>query len=146
MDTACSPQDLATTNGIAIGCAKHWEGTISIHLSASLMRQIYHARGKGCCQERLIPMNDMWWTERENVKWLTNNVDIVNMAVETSLQHKVITTLTVSPCLLIYFAQAEEGKGIYFRSGRSEADDRFKVYQSIVWKKLSEMLSISLQK
>ena len=29
MDTACSPQDLATANGIAIGCAKHWEGTIS---------------------------------------------------------------------------------------------------------------------
>ena len=28
MDTACSPQDLATANGIAIGCAKHWEGTI----------------------------------------------------------------------------------------------------------------------
>ena len=28
MDTACSPQDLAMANGIAIGCAKHWEGTI----------------------------------------------------------------------------------------------------------------------
>ncbi len=28
MDTACSPQDLATANGIAIGCSKHWEGTI----------------------------------------------------------------------------------------------------------------------
>ena len=28
MDTACSPQGLATANGIAIGCAKHWEGTI----------------------------------------------------------------------------------------------------------------------
>ena len=28
MDTACSPQDLATANGTAIGCAKHWEGTI----------------------------------------------------------------------------------------------------------------------
>ena len=28
MDTACSPQDLATANGIAIGCAKHLEGTI----------------------------------------------------------------------------------------------------------------------
>ena len=28
MDTACSPQDLATANSIAIGCAKHWEGTI----------------------------------------------------------------------------------------------------------------------
>ena len=28
MDTACSPQDLTTANGIAIGCAKHWEGTI----------------------------------------------------------------------------------------------------------------------
>ena len=28
VDTACSPQDLATANAIAIGCAKHWEGTI----------------------------------------------------------------------------------------------------------------------
>ena len=29
MDTACSPpQVLATANGIAIGGAKHWEGTI----------------------------------------------------------------------------------------------------------------------
>ena len=28
MDTACSPQVPATANGIAIGCAKHWEGTI----------------------------------------------------------------------------------------------------------------------
>ena len=46
-------------------------------------------------------------------------VDIVNMAVEISLQH--MTTLTVSPCLLIYFAQADEGKSIYFRSGKSEA-------------------------
>ena len=27
-DTACSPQDLTTASGIAIGCAKHWEGTI----------------------------------------------------------------------------------------------------------------------
>ena len=35
------------------------EDTIFIQLSASLMRQIYHARGKGSCQERLIPMNDM---------------------------------------------------------------------------------------
>ena len=49
-------------------------------------------------------------------------VDIVNiMAVETSLQH--MTMLTVSPCLLIYFAQAEEGKSIYSRSGKSETDD-----------------------
>ncbi len=53
-------------------------------------------------------------------------VDIVNMAVETSLQH--MTTLTVSSCLLIYFAQAEEGKSIYFRSGKSEADDSFEEY------------------
>ena len=29
MDTACSPQDLTTANGIAIGCATHWEGMIS---------------------------------------------------------------------------------------------------------------------
>ena len=28
MDTACSPQDLAMANGIAIAIAKHWEGTI----------------------------------------------------------------------------------------------------------------------
>ena len=33
-------------------------------------------------------------------------VDIINMILETSLQH--VTTLTVSPCLLVYFAQAEE--------------------------------------
>ena len=43
-------------------------------------------------------------------------VDIVNMTVETSLQH--MTT--------------EKGKRVYFRSGKSEADDSFKVYQSIV--------------
>ena len=48
------------------------------------------------------------------------------MAVETSLQH--MTTLTVSHCLLIYFAQAES-KGIYFRSGKSEAGDSFEVYR-----------------
>ena len=48
-------------------------------------------------------------------------VDIVNMAVETSLQH--MTTHTVSACLLIYFAQADEGKSIYFRSGKFEADE-----------------------
>ena len=35
------------------------EDTIFIQLSASLMRHIYHARGKGSCQERLIPMEDM---------------------------------------------------------------------------------------
>ena len=28
MDTACSPQDLTMANDIAIGCARHWEGTI----------------------------------------------------------------------------------------------------------------------
>ena len=28
MNTACSTQDLTTANGIAIGCARHWEGTI----------------------------------------------------------------------------------------------------------------------
>ena len=52
-------------------------------------------------------------------------VDIVNMAVETLLQH--MTTFTVSPCLLIFFAQAE-GKSIYFRSGKSDAGDSFEVY------------------
>ena len=49
-------------------------------------------------------------------------VDIVNMAVEASFQH--MTTLTVYPCLLIYFVR----KSIYFRSGQSEADDSFEVY------------------
>ena len=39
-------------------------------------------------------------------------VDIINMAVETLLQH--MTTLTVSSCLLIYFVQAE-GKSIIFQ-------------------------------
>ena len=33
--------------------------TIFIQLLASLMRQIYHARRKGSCQERLNPVNDM---------------------------------------------------------------------------------------
>ena len=28
MNTACSTQYLTTDNGIAIGCARHWEGTI----------------------------------------------------------------------------------------------------------------------
>ena len=28
MNTACSPQDLTTANDIAIGCARHWEGTL----------------------------------------------------------------------------------------------------------------------
>ena len=28
MNTACSTQDMTTANGIAIGCARHWEGTI----------------------------------------------------------------------------------------------------------------------
>ena len=31
MDTACSPQDLTTANGIAIGCAKHWDDLTDIH-------------------------------------------------------------------------------------------------------------------
>ena len=35
------------------------DDTIFIQLSASLMGQIYHARGKSSCQERLIPLNDM---------------------------------------------------------------------------------------
>ena len=39
-----------------------------------------------------------------------------------------MTTLSVSHCLLIYFAQAEEGKSIYFRSGKYEDDDSFEVY------------------
>ena len=68
-------------------------------------------------------------------------VDIVNMAVETSLQH--MTTLTVSPCLLIYFAQAEEGKSIYFRSGKSEADDSFDVYHI---NRLKEIIGDAFQK
>ena len=84
--------------------------------------------------------------EKENVTWLTNMsgdayVDIVNMAVETSLQH--MTTLTVSHCLLIYFAQAEEGKSIYLRSGKSEADDSFEVYHI---NRLKEIIGDAFQK
>ena len=30
MNTACSTQDLTTANGIATGCARHWEGTICL--------------------------------------------------------------------------------------------------------------------
>ena len=63
------------------------------------------------------------------------------MAVETSLQH--MTTLTVSPCLLIYFAQAEEGKSIYLRSGKSQADDSFEVYHI---NRLKEIIGYAFQK
>ena len=28
MDTVCSPHDLTMATGIAIGCARHWEGTV----------------------------------------------------------------------------------------------------------------------
>ena len=66
--------------------------------------------------------------------------DIVNMAVETSLQH--MTTLTVSPCLLIYFAQARRVKSIYFRSG-NEADDSFDVYHI---NRLKEIIGDAFQK
>ena len=51
--------------------------------------------------------------------------------------------LTVSPCLLIYFAQAEEGKSIYFRSGKSEADDSFEVYHI---NRLKEIIGDAFQK
>ncbi len=68
-------------------------------------------------------------------------VGIVNVAVETSLQH--MTTLTVSPYILIYFAQAEEGKSIYFRSGKSEADDSFEVYHI---NRLKEIIGDAFQK
>ena len=63
------------------------------------------------------------------------------MTVETSLQH--MTTLTVSHCLLIYFAHAEEGKSIYFRSGKSEADDSFEVYHI---NRLKEIIGDAFQK
>ncbi len=63
------------------------------------------------------------------------------MAVETSLlQH--MTTLTVFPSLLVYFAHAE-GKSIYFRSGKSEADDSFEVYHI---KHLKEIIGDAFQK
>ena len=68
-------------------------------------------------------------------------VGIVIMTVETSLQH--MTTLTVSPCLRIYFVQAEEGKSIYFRSGKSEGDDSFEVYHV---NRLKEIIGYAFQK
>ena len=68
-------------------------------------------------------------------------VDIVNMTVDTSLQH--MTTLIVSSCLLINFAQAEEGKSIYFTSGKSEGDDSFEVYHI---NRLKEIIGDVLQK
>ena len=68
-------------------------------------------------------------------------VNVVNMAVDTSLQH--MTTLTVSPCLPIYFTQAEEGKSIYFRPGKSEADDSFEVYHI---NSLKEIIGDAFQK
>ena len=50
-------------------------------------------------------------------------LEIVKMAVET-LQH--MTTLTVSPCLLIYCVQAD-GTTICFRPGKPEADGSVEV-------------------
>ena len=71
-------------------------------------------------------------------------VDIVNMAVETSLQHMTNSvTLTGSPRDLIYFAQPEEGKSIYLRSGKSEADDSFEVYHI---NRLKEIIGDAFQK
>ena len=67
-------------------------------------------------------------------------VNVVNMAVETSLQH--MTTLTVSPCLLIYFTP-EEGKSIYFRSGKPKDDDSFEVYHI---NSLKEIIGDAFQK
>ena len=67
--------------------------------------------------------------------------DIVKITVDTSLQH--MTTLTVSPCILIYFAQAEEGKSIYFRSDKSDADDSFEVYHI---NRLKEIIRHAFQK
>ena len=63
------------------------------------------------------------------------------MAVEISLQH--MTALTVYPCFIIYFAQAEKGKSIYFRSGKSEADDSFEVYHI---NRLKEIIGDAFQK
>ena len=63
------------------------------------------------------------------------------MAVKTSLQH--MTTLTSSLCLLIYFVQAVEGKSIYFRSGKYEADDSFEVYHI---NRLKEIIGDAFQK
>ena len=68
-------------------------------------------------------------------------MDIVNMASETSLQH--MTTFTISHCLLNYCVQAEEGKSIYFRSGKSEADDSFEVYHI---NRLKEIIGYDFQK
>ncbi len=62
------------------------------------------------------------------------------MALEISLQH--MTTPTLSHCLLIYFAQTE-GKIIYFRSGKSEADDSFEVYHI---NRLKEIIGDAFQK
>ena len=61
---------------------------------------------------------------RERECYVVN--ELLHDSGDIASQH--MTTLTVSPCLLIYFAQTEEGKSIYFRSGKSEADDSFEVY------------------
>ena len=45
MDTTCSPQDLITDNDIAIGCARHWEGTILLTY-------------------------DSWWKDKNDDDWL----------------------------------------------------------------------------
>ena len=54
-----------------------------------------------------------------------------------------MTKLTVSPCVIIYFVQAEEGKSIYFRSGKSEADDSVEAYHI---NRLKEMIGYVFQK
>ena len=50
----------------------HASVTIFIQLSASMMRQIYHARGKGSCQDRLIPMNTICDELRERECYVVN--------------------------------------------------------------------------
>ena len=70
MDTASSPQDLPMANGIAIGCARHWEGTI---------RRTYHSwwKDKNDCDddrnhnlEKFRKKTDA--CSNDIMKWMTN--------------------------------------------------------------------------
>ena len=88
--------------------------------------------------------------EKDNFTWLTNMsgeayVDIVNMTVDTSLQH----TTTRSLYLLVFSSTLHRRRRV-----RAYISDQaslrlmtdLKCITSIVWKKLPEMLSRSLQK
>ena len=88
------------------------DGTIFIHLSASLLKHSSITRRRSLCQQ-------MWMVSDELVK----------AAVKKSLQHT--TTLigedTDLLVLRLYYAQ-DVNKGLYFRSDKSKSHGNFTVY------------------